>query len=170
MSLIFLSFMWACVRVCLCEHMYTCVCVCSSICRRRGGQQGPPVTCCLLFHIHRTRLSLSLFPRLCLSVSLSLCLSLSFSLSLSLSFSLSLSLWHDLLLKFGIGKEDTVKVIRNLGRTPELDNLLRSYWAHLLGVSDGLLQVLGHIVRVKTQEVQDYQLQGSGHHVGPTEY
>ena len=41
----------------------------------------------------------------------------------------------------------------------ELENLFRSYWAHRLGVSDGLLQVLGHHVRVKTQEVQSYQLQ-----------
>ena len=63
---------------------------------------------------------------------------------------------HDLLSKFGISKEDRVKVIQNLGRTllDELENLFRSYWAHRLGVSDGLLQVLGHHVRVKTQEVQ----------------
>jgi hypothetical protein len=50
----------------------------------------------------------------------------------------------------------TVKVIKNLERTllDELENLFRSYWSHRLGVSDGLLQVLGHSVRVKTQEVQ----------------
>ena len=68
---------------------------------------------------------------------------------------------HDLLSKFGIRKEDSVKVIKNLGRTllDELENLFRSYWAHRLGVSDGLLQVQGHNVRVKTQEVQSYQLQ-----------
>jgi hypothetical protein len=41
----------------------------------------------------------------------------------------------------------------------DLLNLFRSYWSHRLGVSDGLLQVLGHNVRVKTQEVQSYQLQ-----------
>ena len=54
-----------------------------------------------------------------------------------------------------------VKVIKNLGRTllDELENLFRSCWAHRLGVSDGLLQVLGHNVRVKTQGVQSYQLQ-----------
>ena len=75
--------------------------------------------------------------------------------------SVSASVWHDLLSKFGISKEDRVKVIKNLGRTllDELENLFRSYWAHRLGVSDGLLQVLGHHVRVKTQEVQSYQLQ-----------
>jgi hypothetical protein len=39
-----------------------------------------------------------------------------------------------------------------------LENLFRSYWGHRLGVSDGLLQVLGHSIRVKTQEVQGYQL------------
>ena len=52
---------------------------------------------------------------------------------------------HDLLLKFSIRKEDRVKVIKNLGRTllDELENLFRSYWDHRLGVSDGLLQVLG---------------------------
>ena len=61
--------------------------------------------------------------------------------------------------KFDISKEDRVKVIKNLGRTllDELENLFRSYWSHRLGVSDGLLQVLGHNVRVKTQEVQSYQ-------------
>ena len=47
-------------------------------------------------------------------------------------------------------------VVGHLGRTllDELENLFRSYWDHRLGVSDGLLQVLGHNVRVKTQEVQ----------------
>ncbi len=58
----------------------------------------------------------------------------------------SASVRHDLLLKFGIRKEDRVKVIKNLGRTllDELENLLRSYLVHRLGVSDGLFQVLGH--------------------------
>ena len=72
----------------------------------------------------------------------------------------SASVCHVLLSKFGISKEDWVKVIKNLGRTllDELENLFRSYWSHRLGVSDGLLQVLGHNVRVKTQEVQGYQL------------
>ena len=75
--------------------------------------------------------------------------------------SVSASVCHDLLSKFGIRKEDRVKVIKNLGRNllDELENLFRSYWDHRLGVSDGLLQVLGHNVRVKTQEVQSYQLQ-----------
>ncbi len=52
-------------------------------------------------------------------------------------------------------------MIKNLGRTllDELENLFHSYWAFRLGVSDVLLQVLGHNVRVKTQEVQSYQLQ-----------
>ena len=79
--------------------------------------------------------------------------------------SVSTSVWHDLLSKFGISKEDRVKVIKNLGRTllDELENLFRSYWDHHLGVSDGLLQVLGHNVRVKTQEVQSYQLQAPEH-------
>ena len=74
---------------------------------------------------------------------------------------MSAIVWHDLLSKFDISKEDRVKVIKNLGRTllDELENLFRSYWDHRLGVSDGLLQVLGHNVRVKTQEVQSYQLQ-----------
>ena len=86
--------------------------------------------------------------------------------------SVSASVWHDLLLKFGIGKEDRVKVIKNLGHTllDELEILFRSYWDHRLGVSDGLLQVLGHSVRVKTQEVQGHQLQGSGHHLGAPIY
>ena len=72
---------------------------------------------------------------------------------------MSVSVWYDLLSKFDIIKEDRVKVIKNLGRTllDELENLFRSYWSHRLGVSDGLLQVLGHNVRVKTQEVQSYQ-------------
>ena len=75
--------------------------------------------------------------------------------------SVSGSVCHDLLLKFGISKEDRVKVIQNLGRTllDEMENLSRSYWAHRLGVSDGLFQVLGHNVRVKTREVKSYQLQ-----------
>ena len=65
--------------------------------------------------------------------------------------SVSASVCHDLLSKFDINKEDRVKVIKNLGRTllDELENLFRSYWVHRLGVSDGLLQVLGHNVRVK---------------------
>ena len=86
--------------------------------------------------------------------------------------SVSASVWYDLFLKFDIGKEDRVKVIKNLGRTllDEMENLFRSYWAHRLGISDGLLQVLGHSVRVKTQEVQGCQLQGSGHHVGTQAY
>jgi len=73
--------------------------------------------------------------------------------------SVSASVCHDLLLEFGIGKEDRVKVIKNLGHTllDELENLFRSYWSHRSGVSDGLLQVLGHSVRVKTQEVQGHQ-------------
>ncbi len=41
---------------------------------------------------------------------------------------------------------------------------------HRLVVSHGLLQVLGHSVRVKTQEVQGYQLQGPEHHVGAPVY
>ncbi len=63
-------------------------------------------------------------------------------------------------------------MIKNLGRTllDELENLFRSYWAHRLGVSDGFLQVLGHSVRVKTREIQGYQLQGSGHHVEASAY
>jgi hypothetical protein len=39
-----------------------------------------------------------------------------------------------------------------------------------LGVSDGLLQVLGHSVRVKTQEVQGYQVKDPEHHVGSPVY
>ena len=86
--------------------------------------------------------------------------------------SVSASVRHDLLLKFGIRKEDRVKVIKNLGRTflYELENLLRSYWIHRLGVSDGLFQVLGHSVRIKTQEVQGYQLQDPEHHVSVSVY
>jgi hypothetical protein len=66
--------------------------------------------------------------------------------------SVSTSVWHDLLLKLNIRKEDRVKVIKNLGRTllDEPENLFRSYWGHRLDVSDGLLQVLGHSVRVRT--------------------
>ena len=88
------------------------------------------------------------------------------------SVSVSASVWHDLLLKFGISKEDRVKIMRNFWRTllDELENLFRSYWAHRLGVSDGLLQVLGHSVRVKTQEVQGYPLQGSEHQLGVPVY
>jgi hypothetical protein len=84
----------------------------------------------------------------------------------------SVSVCHDLLLKFSIRKEDRVKVIKNLGRTllDELENLFRSYWGHRLGVSNGLLQVLGHSVRVKTQEVQGYQLQVPENHVGAPVY
>jgi hypothetical protein len=86
--------------------------------------------------------------------------------------SVSVSVCHDLLLKFSIRKEDRVKVIKNLGRTllDELENLFRSYWGHRLGVSNGLLQVLGHSVRVKTQEVQGYQLQVPENHVGAPVY
>ena len=39
-----------------------------------------------------------------------------------------------------------------------------------MGVSDGLLQVLGDSVRVKTQEVQGYQLQGPEQHVDTPVY
>jgi hypothetical protein len=62
------------------------------------------------------------------------------------------SVWHDLLLKFGISKEDRVKVIKNLGRTllDELETLFWSYWSHRRGVSDGLIQVLGHSVPILT--------------------
>ena len=86
--------------------------------------------------------------------------------------SVSASVCHDILLKFGISKEDRVKVIKNLGRTllDELETHFRSYWVHRLVVSDGLLQVLGHNVRVKTQEIQGYQLQDSEHHVGAPVY
>ena len=90
---------------------------------------------------------------------------------------MSASICHDLLLKFSIRKEDRVKVIKNLGRTllDELENLFRSYWGHRLGVSDGLLPVLGHSVRVNlghslTQEAQGHQLQGPEHHVGVSVY
>ena len=86
--------------------------------------------------------------------------------------SVSASVCHDLLSKFSIGKEDRTKVIKNLGRTllDELENLFRSYWTHRLGVSDGLLQVLGHNVRVKTQEIHGYQFQGPGHQVDSPAY
>ena len=69
-------------------------------------------------------------------------------------------------------KEDRVKVIKNLGRTllDELENLFRSYWVQRLGVSEGLIQVLGNSVRVKSQEVQGYQLQGPEHHTGVPVY
>jgi hypothetical protein len=86
--------------------------------------------------------------------------------------SVSASVCHDLLSKFGIGKDDRAKVIKNLGHTllDELENLFRSYWDHRLGVSDGLLQVLGHSVRVKTQEIHGHQLQGPGHQVDASAY
>jgi hypothetical protein len=86
--------------------------------------------------------------------------------------SVSASIWHDLLLKFSIRKEDRVRVIKNLGRTllDELENLFRSYWGHMLGVSDGLLQVLDHSVRVKTQEILGHHLQGPEHHIGVPVY
>jgi hypothetical protein len=86
--------------------------------------------------------------------------------------SVSASVWHDLLSKFSIGKKDRAKVIKNLGRTllDALENLFKSYWAHRLGVSDVLLQVLRHSVRVKTREIQGYQFQGSGHHVETSAY
>jgi hypothetical protein len=63
-------------------------------------------------------------------------------------------------------------VIKNLGWTllDELENLFRSYWGHRLGVSDGLIQVLGHSVRIKTQEVQGYHLQDPEHHVSVSVY
>ena len=86
--------------------------------------------------------------------------------------SVSASVWHNLLSKFGIGKDDRAKVIKNLGRTllDELENLFRGYWVHRLGVSDGLLQVLGHNVRVKTQEVHGYQLQGPRYQADASTY
>lgn len=86
--------------------------------------------------------------------------------------SVSASVWHNLLSKFGIGKDDRAKVIKNLGLTllDELENLFRGYWAHRLGVSDGLLQVLGHNVRVKTQEVHGYQLQGPRYQADASTY
>ena len=88
------------------------------------------------------------------------------------SQSVSVSIWHDLLLKFSIRKEDRVRVIKNLGRTllDELENLFRSYWGRRLGVSDGLIQVLGHSVRVKTQEIRGHHLQGPEHHIDVTVY
>jgi hypothetical protein len=86
--------------------------------------------------------------------------------------SVSASVWHNLLSKFGIGKDDRAKVIKNLGRTllDVLENLFRGYWAHRLGVSDGLLQVLGHHVRVKTQEVHGYQFQRPRYQVDSSTY
>jgi hypothetical protein len=62
--------------------------------------------------------------------------------------------------------------MQNLGRTllDELENLFLSYWAYRLSVSDGLFQVLGHSVRVRTQQVQGYELQGPEHHVGTPVY
>lgn len=74
------------------------------------------------------------------------------------------NVWHDLISKFGISKDDRLKIMKRLGRSllDELDNLFRSY--HRLRVSDGLLQVLGHSIRVKVQsEVQDPQVQGPAH-------
>jgi len=79
--------------------------------------------------------------------------------------SVSASVWHDLLSKFSIGKEDRDMVIKNLGCTLLDEKIFRTYWTHRLGVSDGLVQVLGHSVRVKTREVQGHQLQGFGRHV-----
>jgi hypothetical protein len=86
--------------------------------------------------------------------------------------SVSASICHDLLLKFSIRKEDRVRVIKNLVRTllDEPENLFRSYWVHRLGVSDGLFQVLGHSVRVKTQEIQGHHLKGPEHHVDVSVY
>ena len=85
--------------------------------------------------------------------------------------SVSVSVCHDLLLKFGVSKEDRVKAIKNLGRTllDELETLFRSYWAHL-DVSDDVFQVLGHSIRVKTKEVQGYQLLGPGNNVDEPVY
>ena len=64
--------------------------------------------------------------------------------------SVSASVRHDLISKFGISKDDRLKIMKNLGRSllDELENVFRSYWAHRLGVSDGLLQVLGRSIRV----------------------
>ena len=66
--------------------------------------------------------------------------------------SVSGRVWHDILLKFDVSKEDRVKIMKNPGRTllDDLENLFRSYWDHRLDVSDGLVQVLGHNIRVKT--------------------
>jgi hypothetical protein len=75
-------------------------------------------------------------------------------------------LWHGLISKFGISKDDRLKIIKGLGRSLlyELENLLRSYWAHRLRVSDGLLQVLGNSIRVKVQsEVQGPHVQDPAH-------
>lgn len=74
---------------------------------------------------------------------------------------------HDLLLKFGVRKPDRVKIMKPLGWTllDEVENLFRSFWTHRLGVSDGLFQVLGHSIRVKTQsKFQVPQFQGSELH------
>jgi hypothetical protein len=74
------------------------------------------------------------------------------------------NLWHDLISKFGMSKDDRLKIMKGLGRflLDELDNLFRSF--HRLRVSDGLLQVLGHSIRVKVQgEVQGPQVQGPSH-------
>ena len=86
--------------------------------------------------------------------------------------SVSTSVCQDILLKVNIRKGDIVKVIKKLGRTllDELENLFRSYWDHRFGVSDGLLQVLGHSVRVKTQEILGHHLQGPEHHIGVPVY
>jgi hypothetical protein len=62
--------------------------------------------------------------------------------------SVSASVWQDLLLKFGISKEDRVKVIKNL--LDELENLFRSYWARMV--------------------CSGYQHHGPEHHVGAPVY
>ena len=43
--------------------------------------------------------------------------------------SVSASIWHDLLLKFGVSKEDRIKIMKNLGQSllDELENLFWSY-------------------------------------------
>jgi len=74
------------------------------------------------------------------------------------------SVWHNLISKFGISKDGRLKVMKALGRSllDELENLFRSYWAHRLRVSDGLL--LGQCIRVKVQsKVQGPQVQGPAH-------
>jgi hypothetical protein len=71
------------------------------------------------------------------------------------------NVWHGLISKFGISKDIRFKIMKGLGRSllDELENLFRSY--HRLRVLDGLLQVLGHSIRVKVQsEVQGPQVQG----------
>jgi hypothetical protein len=62
--------------------------------------------------------------------------------------------------------------MKNLGRTllDECSMSWKIYFGHTgptgLGVSDGLLQVLGHIIRLKTErEFQVPQFQGPEHHV-----